>query len=344
VFIFNINQRADPFLQYQDAGARTNSTLIATNFNGVSEPLSRAAGIYQNKTWVVFRQQTQFNTKLSQNYIDVPVIENFFQYIKGILAALISYPHFNHGITVPQNAVNQYVVGANLYLAGLREVYDNYPNYFDTGIPNVPPVGTVNLTAFDGLGRFGFNEVPILNYIKNSMPSIKVLTNQGSQNFFPNATRNQNSSVLLIESAVDRNSPDSDKISFADPIVLAITEFNMYPLKKKVILELLENPNAFPGQLIIEFNDEETDDPFVRIGNISDLVPTQIRKRIRRIEKKVLNANDPLNHILCHPAIVKVYREITFVPTDGCITLETFFQGNLLHPSIILIPMPVPPA
>jgi len=258
------------------------------------------------------------------------------------LAALISYPDFNHAITVAQNKTNQFVVGMNLYYAGIREVYDNYANYFHTGIPNVPPVGTINLTAFDGLGRFGFNEVPIINYIKSSLPGLKVLTNQGSQNFFKNVIQNLNSSVLLIESAVDVNSPDSDKLIFSDPIVLGITEFHMFPLKKKVILSLLDNPNAFPGRLDIEFEDEVTGDPFVRLGNLSELVPEKIAKEIRKIEKKVLNSANPLKQILCNPAIAKVYREITFVPNDGCITLETFFQGNLMHPSAILIPMPVP--
>jgi len=320
VDLYDIDFRGNPLQSFIDVGSNASIDIVVITTSNNLQFLIDAARNHSEKIWVTFRSQTDFKDLLPRNLFYAEVPEFLFSYLKGILAASMSTSN-QFAITIPNLNTTQWIAGANFYLAGLRSI-----------LPNAVLIG------YNGKGRFGFNEVPVLQHIAANYPNISILCNQGSQAFYPAAIRSLNSSILLIESGIDVNSPDADKVAFSDPVVLSISEFNMAPY----VIDLLNHILAHePIERLTIRSKSEDDTPLLRLGNFSSLVPTTTQKSLRKLEKQyAFKTDDDFSPVLCNTDIVTVYKDITLVPNGQCLTYETALEGLILHPDIAFITLP----
>jgi len=320
VFLYDIDQQGNVLQSFINVGSNASIDIVVITTSSHMPVLVDAARNYSNKLWLTFRTHTDMRHLLPRNLIYGHVPSFFMMYLKGILAATMSTSN-KFAITVPNNTTAEWFNGPNFFLAGLKAV-----------IPN--PI----LVAYDGKGRFGFNEIPVLQHLASNYPTISILANQGSQNFYPAAIRSLNSTIKLIESSIEVHNPDSDKIAFSDPNVLAITEYNMLPF----IIDIIDKVLALePVERLIIRSKSEDETKLVRFGNFSTFVSKSIQKTLRNLEKQYLfKSDDDFTSILCNPDIVKVFKDITLVPNGECITYETALEGLVLHPDIIWVTLP----
>jgi len=300
----------------------SNNILSITPTNNNYSSLVRAAIKFPSKWWIASRTPTLFNQYIPPNVLFLEYYESVLWYLKGVLAGLVSTSN-NFVIMIPQmavppfsiTAVPPYIVLSNCYYAGLLSVNSQ-----------------ANLTAL--LGTFGFNdEEKLVNKSLEIYPDLKIFAHFASQANYPAKLAARG--LLGIENQLSVNSPQSDFNALLQDHILVLNLWNVVPLWKSVLLQLVQGTNLTRTLTIAS---EEGGEELIFLSRISPIVPQNIKKKVLKLQRDYITKNnleDPT--FFSDPFLKRVFNGVSLIPNDLRVPEVTLLENTQLHPNIFFV-------